>query len=196
MGLPVEAVERELEQPPPRRISRELRRQAGRNLSKLGYYIGVPAFIFGASFAFLLFPWVAVFGFDPLPGVGGLPKEDLRTVFVPIFALIGPIFFIITWRGRHRAFWLLRHGVFTHGKVTDIGAGGMIPTQDASLPSNQSQASVTITFEANAQKQEYTYGVTDLEADVARKRKENEEPIGVLYDPRSPNRCITISILV
>ena len=200
MALPLEEIERIVQQSAPRDVPNELRKQAlstDLTVSKFYYGAAVFALILGGGLTLMMFPWVAIFGVDLLPGVDGLPKEDPKMAIAGLFACIGPIFFVVTWFKRRRIVKLLRQGVFTEGVVQSVDDNFSEAVDELrNLAAGKFPVNVTVSFHADGEERVHTYQAIGPELEMARKKAKNGEPVGLLYDPDKPYKCIRTRSLI
>ncbi len=55
---------------------------------------------------------------------------------------------------------------------------------------------VTIAFDVDGKKHEYSYGASRVQAMVARNQKTNQKSIGILHNTDNPERCVVTHILL
>ena len=103
--------------------------------------------------------------------------------FTVLFPLVGAAVLGLSWRVRHRAVQLLRHGLFAMGQVKAV-------EETHVTVNDQRRYRVIVEYTAAGQRLTAQYHAYGVDVALARRHLDNGEEIGLLYDPERPQRVL------
>jgi len=110
-------------------------------------------------------------------------------LFVLLFPAIGLVAIGVTMRIRHRILSLLTNGNFTTGYIESIKRTNV-------AVNNQRQYRITVSFNDLFTSRTGTYNVYGGDVEFIRRKQENGERVGLLYDPQNAKRILSIDQLL
>lgn len=111
-------------------------------------------------------------------------------LLVFLFPAGGALLAFFGWRSRQRVRRLLERGLFAPGKITEL------TTINSRNNQQHRVCKVTVTFTVNGVENNSSYVANGKNAmTVARRKHENGETVGILYDPSNPASIIVVDVL-
>lgn len=109
--------------------------------------------------------------------------------FVVIFPIVGFTIASFGWRSRRRLRALLSAGLFGAGRITSVDTTNV-------TVNNKPMYRVTVSFRAGGGDVTTTYSAYGADVDLARRKQQGGETVGLLYDPDDPQRVFLVDALV
>lgn len=118
-----------------------------------------------------------------------LDMAGLAAGFVAIFPLVGAGMLAGRGLSRRRYLGLLKHGTFARGRIESVRSTNI-------TVNNQQRYKVTVSYESNGEERTVSYNAYGHEVELARRKLQSADQVGVLYDVNRPKRVVVLDTLL
>ncbi len=118
-----------------------------------------------------------------------LDMGGLAAGFVAIFPLVGAGMLAGRGLARRRYLGLLKHGIFARGRLESVRGTNI-------TVNGQQRFKITVSYEADGGERTVTWNGYGHEVELARRKMQSADQVGVLYDINKPKRVVVLDTLL